>query len=109
MRDKIKFPLPSNKINITVYYKPGCPYSEAVIKLVPKLGKKDNKTNEMVPCTYAIYDAVALGLYRNKTLWENEMDKIGASKDVKDYSTYPRIFLGKKFIGGYDKIKHLEK
>jgi len=69
----------------------GCPYCEGAKEYLSEKGK-----------SYDIIEEMAMSDTKNKNKW---------NKIIKDdydiaHTTFPKIFYGKKFIGGFDDLKN---
>lgn len=72
----------------TVYTKEGCPYCEKAVALLKEKGKK----------------VIVKEGAKNMKLVEKEMKRVGR----EEFKTWPKIFKGRKFIGGYSDLQNLK-
>ena len=69
----------------------GCPYCKNVKKLIKDKGH-----------SFKVIEEMDMSDTKNKNKW-NEFVKKTYNKD---HTTFPKIFLGNKFVGGYDNLKN---
>lgn len=72
--------------NVIVYAKSYCPYCEAAKRLL----KSKNVPFEVIDVT-------------------NDMEKLSQLIQKTNHQTVPQVFIGDKFIGGFDELEALDE
>jgi len=115
----INFPVPKADIPITIYYNPNCSPCNSALDLIKKHKLKDNKSGESQPLLFMAIDATEMGkILEEKNdyqksgldLFYEELNKfMKKNKFNSSTTTFPIIFKGTQYIGGYSELNNLLK
>jgi len=115
----INFPVPKTDIPITIYYNPNCSPCNLALDLIKKHKLKDNKSGESQPLLFMAIDATEMGkILEEKNdyqksgldLFYEELNKfMKKNKFNSSTTTFPIIFKGTQYIGGYSELNNLLK